>query len=256
MSAAAQPLVVLLVSDAQLRAQIARIVIEGGAQAQIVETAEALWRVLDQWPALIIVELAVPDWDAPVRWARNQPHTRAIPIAAVSPDLAPEAASRARAAGCDHAWTQADLHAALPVLLDAVRHPPTRWLAGWDEAPPPALCHGIEQFNLGEYWECHETLEALWVAERRPIRDLYQGILQVGVAFHHLQRRNYAGAVKLLRRGLPRLRGLPEICQGVDVAELTAAARAVHDAVVALGPERVAAVDLAALPKIRAVGCL
>lgn len=128
--------------------------------------------------------------------------------------------------------------------------------AGCDEAPPPALCHGIEQFNAGEYWACHETLEALWVAERRPIRALYQGILQVGVAFYHLQRRNYAGAVKLFRRGLPRLRGLPAVCQGVSVAELAAAARAVQDTVIGLGPERIGEVDLAALPKIRAAGCL
>ncbi len=78
----------------------------------------------------------------------------------------------------------------------------------------------------GEYWACHETLEALWIAERRPVRDLYQGVLQVGVAFHHLKTGNYPGAVKMLRRGLPRLRDLPEICQGLGVAELYRAARA------------------------------
>ena len=33
-------------------------------------------------------------------------------------------------------------------------------------------------------FEQHETLELLWRAERRDIRYLYQGILQIGVAFH------------------------------------------------------------------------
>ncbi len=256
MSAAVPAVVVVLTHDPEIAGPIERAVSTASAQMQPVETADALWHAFDHWPALVIVDLAAAGWDAPVRWAKSQPHTRAIPIAAFGRAIGPEAANLARAAGCDHIWTQVELLAMLPGLLDAVRHPPTRWLAGWDEAPPPLLCRGIAQFNAGEYWECHETLETLWVAERRPIRDLYQGILQVGVAFHHLQKRNYAGAVKLFRRGLPRLRGLPEICQGVHIAELAAATSALHEAVIALGPERVAEVELAALPKIRVAGCL
>ena len=54
------------------------------------------------------------------------------------------------------------------------------------DVPPAALRTGIEQFNRGEYFECHETLEALWLAEPTSLRRLYQGILQVGVALHHL----------------------------------------------------------------------
>ncbi len=117
-------------------------------------------------------------------------------------------------------------------------------MPGWDEPPPADLLHGIEQFNAGEYWECHETLEGLWAAETREVRDLYQGILQVGVAFHHLEHGNFPGAIKLFRRGLPRLRGLPEVCQGVRVAELAQAARQVHDRALELGPE-----GLAELPR-------
>jgi predicted metal-dependent hydrolase len=109
---------------------------------------------------------------------------------------------------------------------------------------------GIEQFNAGEYWECHETLEALWRAEPRPVRDLYQGILQIGVAFYHLRNDNYEGALKVVRRGLSRLRGLPEVCQGVRVADLVASARAVHDRLVALGREGAREMDLGALPQI------
>ncbi len=70
------------------------------------------------------------------------------------------------------------------------------------------------------------------------MRDLYQGILQVGVAFHHLQNNNFPGAMKMFRRGLPRLRALPEVCQGVLVAELARGARGVHDLALDLGPER------------------
>ena len=60
-----------------------------------------------------------------------------------------------------------------------------------DEPSPPQLLEGIAQFNRGEYFEQHETLELLWRAEQREVRRLYQGILQIGVAFHHPRRRNY-----------------------------------------------------------------
>ena len=155
-----------------------------------------------------------------------------------------------RRAGCDHVWTRPHMMEELPELVQRALHPPNRWVAGWDEPTPPLLLRSIEQFNAGEYWECHETLETLWRAEERPVRDLYQGILQVGVAFHHLKGGNYAGAVKMFRRGLPRLRDLPEACQGVHVAALARAARGVHDAAVLLGPDRLGELDLSSLPKI------
>lgn len=123
-------------------------------------------------------------------------------------------------------------------------------MPGCDEPPPPGLTRGIEQFNRGEYWECHETLEALWIAEPRTVRGLYQGILQVGVALHHLRNENLPGALKVFRRGLPKLHRLPDVCQGVDVKQLIEDATAVYEALPAQGsprPERLPA----CLPQIR-----
>ena len=87
-------------------------------------------------------------------------------------------------------------------------------------APPPLLVDGIAQFNGGQYFEQHETLETLWRAEPGPIRSLYQGILQIGVAFHHLRRGNYHGVVVMLERGLARVKPFEPTCQDVDVARL------------------------------------
>jgi len=119
------------------------------------------------------------------------------------------------------------------------------------EPAPALLLKGIGEFNEGRYWECHETLEELWRANPSPVRDLYQGILQVGVGFHHLRRGNYAGAVKVLGRGLARLRSLPEMCQGVRVAELADAGRTVYDRVLELGPDRAGEFDVSSLPRVR-----
>ena len=117
--------------------------------------------------------------------------------------------------------------------------------------PPPAgLLLGIEQFNRGEYFECHETLEALWVAERAPLRRLYQGILQVGVAFHHLRAGNYRGATGLLARGTGHLEPFAPRCLGVDVAALLTAARRCEATLLALGPERLGEFDWRLVPTI------
>ena len=69
------------------------------------------------------------------------------------------------------------------------------------ETAPPLLLEGIAQFNRGEFFAQHETLERLWRAERRDVRRLYQGILQIGVAFHHLRRGNHHGTMYMLTRG-------------------------------------------------------
>ena len=106
------------------------------------------------------------------------------------------------------------------------------------ELPPPQLLEGVEQFNRGEYFEQHETLELLWRAETRSVRLLYQGILQVGVAFYHLQRRNYHGVVYMLTRGVAHLQPFTPACQRIDVASLIELATSTLQVVEELGPAR------------------
>ena len=119
-----------------------------------------------------------------------------------------------------------------------------------DEQPPPQLFEGIEQFNRGEYFEQHETLEEIWIAEPREIRRLYQGILKIGVGFYKLRLGNYRGTVNHINGGIAYLQRFEAVCLGVDVARLIAEAQAVHDRVVELGPERLAEFDLESLPKV------
>lgn len=119
------------------------------------------------------------------------------------------------------------------------------------EPAPALLLQGIEEFNRGEYFEQHETLERLWREETREIRRLYQGILQIGVAFHHLRRLNHHGTVYMLTRGPNYLRPFAPECQGVDVAALIeAAARALAE-VDRLGPGRLSEFDWTLAPKVR-----
>ena len=121
------------------------------------------------------------------------------------------------------------------------------------EPPPPQLLEGIAQFNRGEFFEQHETLELLWRAERRDIRYLYQGILQIGVAFHHLRRLNHHGTVYMLTRGPRYLAPFAPRCRRVDVAALLRDAAAALEAIERLGPARLAEFDWKLVPRVRLV---
>ena len=119
-----------------------------------------------------------------------------------------------------------------------------------DEPPPAALLEGIAQFNRGEFFEQHETLELLWRAERRDVRYLYQGILQIGVALYQLRRLNHHGTVYLLTRGPRYLAPFAPSCQRVNVQALLDDAAAALREVERLGPERLSAFDWTLAPKV------
>ena len=84
------------------------------------------------------------------------------------------------------------------------------------------LERGIELFNTGEYFECHEVLEDLWREERGARRDFLQALIHAAVALHHRARGNPRGATGQLRKALAKLAPyLPEF-EGVNTARLHA----------------------------------
>ncbi len=83
--------------------------------------------------------------------------------------------------------------------------------------PPAAFWQAVEQFNQGEFYACHDTLEAIWIEAPTFEKNFYQGILQVAVAIYHLGNHNWRGAVILLGEGLHRLRNYPSDYGGVDL---------------------------------------
>lgn len=91
-----------------------------------------------------------------------------------------------------------------------------------DDPAPEGLRAGIAQFNRGDYWECHETLEGLWRVEPDAVRYLYQGILLAGVGLYHLRRGNRHGALSKLRSSYEILAPYAPACMGVNVAQLRA----------------------------------
>ncbi|MBF6612244.1 MAG: DUF309 domain-containing protein [Chloroflexi bacterium] len=122
-----------------------------------------------------------------------------------------------------------------------------------DEIPPELFYIGLEQFNHGEYFEQHESLEEIWVMEPRSIRCLYQGILKIGVGFYKLRLGNYRGTINHISGGMAYLQRFEDGCLGVEVAQLVREAEQVRRKVVELGPERMGEFDLSTLPKVHYV---
>jgi predicted metal-dependent hydrolase len=95
-----------------------------------------------------------------------------------------------------------------------------------DDEERSAFRQGVDEFNRGLYFECHDTLEELWSGVRGPARDFFQGLIQVAVAFHHVSNGNAPGAVSMIDRALGRFRAYPGRYFGFDLDAQRAELRA------------------------------
>ena len=118
----------------------------------------------------------------------------------------------------------------------------------------PAAKLGLLLFNKGEYFEAHEALEDAWRNESGPIRELYQAILQSAVTYLHIQRGNYAGALKISARAHEKLARWPNNCRGVDVATLRTDLAQVTALLTRLGPQRIQSFDQSLFKPVKYVG--
>lgn len=91
------------------------------------------------------------------------------------------------------------------------------------------LDEAVALFAQGEYHASHDVLEDLWREEQRPLRDIYKGVLQIGVAYWHAGRGNLRGALRLAARGVEHLVPFMPSALGLDFAMLVGDVRhAVH----------------------------
>lgn len=118
---------------------------------------------------------------------------------------------------------------------------------------PAGLVEGIRLFNNGEFYACHEAIEHEWHAETRPIRKLYQGILQIGVGFLHALRGNHTGALLLLGDGIDKTIEFAPVCLGIETGRLAAESQAALERLRELGPDRLTEFDFTTVPHIHFV---
>jgi hypothetical protein len=70
---------------------------------------------------------------------------------------------------------------------------------------PAALERAIALWNEQLFFEVHEVLEAQWIRATGTVRQALQGVIQIGVAFHHHAHGNARGARTLMHEGRVRL---------------------------------------------------
>lgn len=104
---------------------------------------------------------------------------------------------------------------------------------------PDAFWQGIEQFNQGKFYDCHDTLEALWMEAAQSEKSFYQGILQIAVSLYHLGNSNWRGAVILLGEGINRLRLYQPTFGQIDVEALVVQSAELLSTLQELGAETV-----------------
>ncbi|BAY93035.1 MULTISPECIES: DUF309 domain-containing protein [unclassified Tolypothrix] len=112
------------------------------------------------------------------------------------------------------------------------------------ETMPQEFWQGVEQFNTGQFYACHDTLEALWIEASEPEKTFYQGILQIAVALYHLSNHNWRGAAILLGEGSNRLRRYPSSYGGIDLEALLIQSVALLQALQKTSPDQTATDDL------------
>lgn len=86
----------------------------------------------------------------------------------------------------------------------------------------PRFLEGLRLFNHGEFFECHEVIEGLWL-ETPPhdgYRDLYKGVIQAAAALYQFQRNIPTGALGLYRSSLEYLAKYSPEALGLDVLTL------------------------------------
>lgn len=112
-----------------------------------------------------------------------------------------------------------------------------------DDELPQAFWQGVAEFQRGEFYACHDTLEALWFEAQEPHKTFLQGILQIAVACYHLGNQNWRGAVILLGEGSRRLMSYRPEYEGIDVEALVTTSAEFLSYLQSLGPERVSEVS-------------
>ncbi len=82
------------------------------------------------------------------------------------------------------------------------------------------LYRGIEEFNVGCYFEAHEVLEDLWHEYRETDRTFLQGLIQLSAGFYHFQCANMKGATSQLTKGIKKLEPYKPQHFGIDITKV------------------------------------
>lgn len=82
------------------------------------------------------------------------------------------------------------------------------------------IAEGVHLFNIEQFFEAHEMLEAIWLKSKGEEKIFLHGLIQVAAAFHHYKHKNQAGFRSLLEKGWKKLDRCGEEKDGINVSAL------------------------------------
>ena len=187
-------------------------------------------------PVLVIIDLFSRsfDWGSLIKLIKRS-KAGPVPILGFGPHIDLSLRETALAAGCDAVVGRGAVVSNLAHLVDKYK-----WAIDDQrcrDETPPRLIQGIALFNQGDYYECHEVIEHAWNDEPAPVRIMFQGILQIGVACYHINQKNWRGAMKLLERGMPKIQRFAPACMRINLAKLLTDSEAIRAELLRLGPD-------------------
>lgn len=123
---------------------------------------------------------------------------------------------------------------------------------------PPGLPGVLQQAALlwrhRLFFEFHEILEGIWMHWPGAERPFLQGLIQLGVAFYHIQRNNYSGAMSMFRYGRAKVEPhSPQYC-GVELERFLDRIEKCRETLKRLGPGRCSDFDWRLIPPLQVAG--
>lgn len=99
-------------------------------------------------------------------------------------------------------------------------------LVPWEETEE--YLFGIDLFNQGYWWECHEILEGLWHAagHHSPAGHALQAVIQCAAAHLKVETNLMAGAGRLFEHSLAHVNATGPVALGLDLEALLRDTRA------------------------------
>lgn len=204
----------------------------------------ALFEKITTWqPALMLFDLTndnIP-WERWIAVLKSSPATRRKPIMCYAPHIESNKLQAARHAGADLVVARSKFARQLPDLLKKYARTvdTSKFTQTCQEPLPKLVLEGLALFNQGEFYKCHDALEEAWRQETGPIRELYRGILQVGIAYFQIEQGNYRGAMKMLLRVRQWLTPFPDVCRTIHIKQLRQNVNAVQSHLTELGPDQI-----------------
>ena len=84
---------------------------------------------------------------------------------------------------------------------------------------PPDFYTGLELFNRGFYFECHDVWEEIWGDAKGKPKIFYQALIMSAVSLYHFGNENLEGALSCLQKADRQFRQLPEVFLELNITD-------------------------------------